>query len=180
MQHAAIQSLSKNGVYVPFSVSLPIGRDLSEEEVQNQTSVIKIREHVLTSVPFVFKPISKRHVDKYITSIGKKKATGLDDLSTKVLKKPYLCHLTRMINRMFEDSTFPKYMKNARVTPIYKKEEPLLKKILSACKCITHLVKEEEDQSGSIKNDLSERGLSGEDAQDRPRWRRLTRHIDPT
>ena len=32
----------------------------------------------------------------------------------------------------------------------------------------------------SIRNDLSEKGLSGEDAQDRPRWRRLTRHIDPT
>ena len=29
----------------------------------------------------------------------------------------------------------------------------------------------------SIRNDLSE---PGEDAQDRPRWRRLTRHIDPT
>ena len=33
---------------------------------------------------------------------------------------------------------------------------------------------------GSIRNDLSERELSAEDAQDRPRWRRLTRHIDPT
>ena len=32
----------------------------------------------------------------------------------------------------------------------------------------------------SIRNDLSERGLSDEDAQDRPRCRRLTRHIDPT
>ena len=104
--------------------------------MKNHTSVIKIREHVVTSVPsvsvpFVFKPISERQVDKYITSIGKKKATGLDDLSAKVLKiikKPYLCHLTRMINRMLEDSTFPKYMKNARVTPIYKKEDPLLKK----------------------------------------------------
>ena len=32
----------------------------------------------------------------------------------------------------------------------------------------------------SIRNDLSERGLSEEDAQDRPRWRRLIRHIDPT
>ena len=31
-----------------------------------------------------------------------------------------------------------------------------------------------------IRNDLSERELSGEDAQDRPRCRRLTRHIDPT
>ena len=32
----------------------------------------------------------------------------------------------------------------------------------------------------SIRNHLSERGLSEEDAQDRPRWRRLTRHIEPT
>ena len=32
----------------------------------------------------------------------------------------------------------------------------------------------------SIRNDLSERGLSEEDAQDRPTWRRPTRHIDPT
>ena len=32
----------------------------------------------------------------------------------------------------------------------------------------------------SIKNDLSERELSGEDAQDRVQWRRLIRHIDPT
>ncbi len=32
----------------------------------------------------------------------------------------------------------------------------------------------------SIRNDLSERGLSEEDAPDRPRWRRLIRHIDPT
>ena len=32
----------------------------------------------------------------------------------------------------------------------------------------------------SIKNDLSERGLSEEYAQDRPRWGRLIRRIDPT
>ena len=32
----------------------------------------------------------------------------------------------------------------------------------------------------SIRNDLSEREVSGEDAQDRAKWRRLIRHIDPT
>ena len=72
------------------NIANDIDRDLSEEEleVQNHTSVIKTREHAPTgSVPFVFKPISERQVDKYITSIGKKKATGLDDLSAKVLKK---------------------------------------------------------------------------------------------
>ena len=32
----------------------------------------------------------------------------------------------------------------------------------------------------NISNDLSERELSGEDAQDRAKWRSLIRHIDPT
>ena len=32
----------------------------------------------------------------------------------------------------------------------------------------------------SIRNDLSERELSGEDAQERAKWIRLIRHIDPT
>ena len=31
----------------------------------------------------------------------------------------------------------------------------------------------------NIKNDLSERELSGEEAQDRVQWRRLVRNIDP-
>ena len=31
----------------------------------------------------------------------------------------------------------------------------------------------------STRNDLSERELSGEEAQDRVKWRRLVRHIDP-
>ena len=32
----------------------------------------------------------------------------------------------------------------------------------------------------SIRNDLSERELSREDTQERAKWRRLIRHIDPT
>ena len=32
----------------------------------------------------------------------------------------------------------------------------------------------------SIRNDLSEGELSREDTQDRAKWRRLVRHIDPT
>ena len=32
----------------------------------------------------------------------------------------------------------------------------------------------------SIRNDLSERELSGEDGQDGAKWRSLIRHIDPT
>ena len=43
--------------------------------------------------------------------------------------------------------------------------------------------KKERTKAGclyNISNDLSERELSGEDAQDRTKWRRLIRDIDPT
>ena len=43
--------------------------------------------------------------------------------------------------------------------------------------------KERKTKAGclyNINNDLSERELSGEDAQDRAKWRRLIRDIDPT
>ena len=32
----------------------------------------------------------------------------------------------------------------------------------------------------NIRNDLSQRELSGEEAQDRVKWRRLIRNVDPT
>ena len=43
--------------------------------------------------------------------------------------------------------------------------------------------KERKTKAGclyKINNDMSERELSGDDAQDRTKWRRLIRDIDPT
>ena len=43
------------------NIANDIGRDLSEEEVQNHTRVTEIREHVPTgAVPFVFKTIIRK------------------------------------------------------------------------------------------------------------------------
>ena len=74
----------------------------------------------------------------------------------------------------------------------------------SRLKCYEHVLKREEDEYvdkrvmvmevpgkrrrgktkqrwlDNIKNDLSERELSGEEAQDRIQWRHLIRHIDHT
>ena len=108
-----------------------ICRNLNDEEVKNHESVQKIRENIPRSEPLVFKQVSEKQVNRYIRSIGNAKATGLDNHSAKILKiiQPcYVTHLTRLVNRMFAESTFPESMKNARVTPIFKKEDPLLKK----------------------------------------------------
>ena len=40
--------------------------------------------------------------------------------------------------------------------------------------------KTEAEMMDNIRNDLSERELSGEEAQDRVQWRRLLRNIEPT
>lgn len=114
-------------------VAQDIGRDLSHEEIVNHTSVQKIHENLATKnfLPFEFRPVSQKQVEKYLDKIGNKKATGLDGMSVKILKliKPsYLCHLTDMINRMFKCSEFPTELKQARITPVFKKEDPLSKK----------------------------------------------------
>ena len=39
---------------------------------------------------------------------------------------------------------------------------------------------EEEVWADCVKDDLREKGLSGEEVYDRAAWRRLSSHIDPT
>ena len=67
-------------------------------------------------------------VKKYINKIGLKKATGLDNLSPKILRmtsdvlaKP----ITNIVNCMVKTSVFPDVLKIARVTPVHKKNDTL-------------------------------------------------------
>ena len=102
-------------------------------------------ENVPKIEPFVFKPVSQEQVDNYISHISNKTATGLDNVSAKVLKiiRPaFSVHLTRTINRMFSEAVFPSEMKSARVTPIFKKEGLPSEKVLPSCECITYSIED--------------------------------------
>jgi hypothetical protein len=60
-----------------------------------------------------------------------KKATGMDNISAKILKLTstvMIGPITSLVNSMIESSTFPDTMKIARVSPVYKKENPLDRK----------------------------------------------------
>ena len=46
----------------------------------------------------------------------------------KIIRPAYVPFLTQLVNVMFESNQFPSFMKNSRITPVFKKEDALLKK----------------------------------------------------
>lgn len=59
-----------------------------------------------------------------------KKATGVDKISVKLIKcckSAIVKPITSMINLSIETCSFPDRLKEAQVTPIYKKSDPFLK-----------------------------------------------------
>ena len=93
-------------------------------------SINKIKgKHVITE-SFEFKPTDQKTVSKTIDKFKVKKATGVDKVSVKLLKlgKPSLiAPITNMINSSIECGTFPNRLKEAQVSPLFKKNDPLLK-----------------------------------------------------
>ena len=74
--------------------------------------------------------LSAQKVKRYIAKIGLKKSTGVDNLSPKILRltsSVLAGPITNIVNRMLSTNQFPDQLKLARLSPIFKKEDPLLK-----------------------------------------------------
>ena len=77
---------------------------------------------------FSFVQVDQSKVEKYLKDIGTKKATGIDNVSSKILNLTstvMIGPITSLINSMIKNSTFPDTLKSARISPIFKKENPL-------------------------------------------------------
>ena len=73
---------------------------------------------------FIFQPVNVATVYRLITKLTISKATGIDEISAKVLKAaaPAIAEpLTRIFNMSIATDRFPMEWKAARVTPIFKK-----------------------------------------------------------
>jgi retron-type reverse transcriptase len=86
-----------------------------------------VRNTLRRTVP---KQKKKKKKKKYIQKIGAKKATGIDNMPPKILRMT--CDIlarpiTNIVNHMLRNSTFPDQLKIARISPIYKKDDPLIK-----------------------------------------------------
>ena len=90
--------------------------------------------------------MTEQLVCKFISKLDKNKATGIDNISAKILhlSSPVIAkHITDICNHSIRTSTFPTSWKKARVIPLYKRNStenlenyrpnsilPLLSKIL--------------------------------------------------
>lgn len=65
-----------------------------------------------------------------MNKINIKKAIGADGILAKIVKnyKSYIApQLTALVNLSIENNCFPDKLKEAQVTPIFKKSDPLMK-----------------------------------------------------
>ena len=97
-------------------------------------SVVKIlsqlsgSENSNSSSSFVFHSVLPEQVKLKLKCLNTRKACGYDLIPAKLIKcsADILCYtLTPIINYSFQSATFPSILKNAEVSPIFKKDDPL-------------------------------------------------------
>ena len=90
----------------------------------NHLSILAIRERKKAQINFCFKEVSIEETQKDILNLNNKKASQNSDIPTKTIKEnsdifgKVLCSF---INDSIKPFTFPSCLKEADVTPIYKK-----------------------------------------------------------
>ena len=100
-------------------------------DFSDHPSIEKIKEKIPSSTDtFSFTPVSNDTVEKVISNLNTKKATGVDNISAKIIKEcaPSLSyHISNLINISFIACEFPTGLKRAQVIPLFKKKDPLNK-----------------------------------------------------
>ena len=95
---------------------------------ETHPSIIAIKENKPETPTFEFQLTDIETVSKIISKIDVKKATGVDNVSAKLLKAgtPVLTHhILNLINCSILNSVFPDSLKLAQVAPLFKKLDPL-------------------------------------------------------
>lgn len=88
----------------------------------------KLKEFIASKMPtdktkLSIPPVNGDYVLKSLASLDSHKATGLDGLTSKILKisAPVISsHLTTIFNQSIESGIFPSKWKTARITPVFK------------------------------------------------------------
>ena len=111
------------------TVAENIGKD-TVYDPSDRPSLIEIKKQNDCTNKFVFEKVTTDKVEKIINNINIKKATGADGIPAKLIKcsKSIIApQITSILNMSIDQSVFPDKLKKAQVTPLYKKNDPLLK-----------------------------------------------------
>ena len=110
------------------NVAKDIGSN-NDSDYNSHPSITKIHENQEEQPDtFTFTPVDATYVQKSISKLQTKKATGVDGISAKILKtcsNTMSQPISKLINYSFETRNFPSSLKQAQVIPIYKKKDPL-------------------------------------------------------
>ena len=112
------------------NVANDIGKDVIFDG-NSHPSILKIKNNTQHNTLFDFKPTDVDTINKLVSKINIKKATGVDQISSKLLRAgaPVLNkHITTLVNNTIKTSVFPTRLKEAQVVPLHKKNDPLDKK----------------------------------------------------
>ena len=116
------------------NVAKEIANDATQydQDFLNHPSIQKILENTPkdSNEKFSFKPTTETYVHKVISNLDPKKATGVDNISAKILKSCVSSvsgTISNLINATYESSKFPSGLKGAQVVPLFKKKDPLNK-----------------------------------------------------
>ena len=96
----------------------------------NHPSIKEILNNREQVPDFEFNKVTNENVDKILIKININKATGADGIPAKIVKNCKSCialQLTALVNLSIENNCFPDKLKEAQVTPIFKKRDPLMK-----------------------------------------------------
>ena len=98
----------------------------------SHSSIEVIRHNIRpdNGTTFMFRFVSERDVAKAIKKLSTKKAAGYDELPAKLIKNisiKIIKPVTLLINRCILENEFPKSMKKANITPLFKKKDKLNK-----------------------------------------------------
>ena len=83
-----------------------------------------VESKLSSDVTFDIKPLTLTYVQNQLSTLDTAKATGLNDLSVKMLRlssQVIAAPLTKILNLSIQSRIFPDSLKNAKVTPCFKK-----------------------------------------------------------
>ena len=129
-----------NDFYINIAKEIGINNQTSDTATTTHPSIQAIKDNspIEGFENFDFKPVSESQVLKIINSLSSKKATGVDQIPPKILKagaEVLSGPVSSIFNKGVSQNQFPDRLKVAQVSPIFKKDDPFIRRTtdLSVC-----------------------------------------------
>ena len=140
-----------NNYFINIASNIPVPLDINSLTTQgvidaysNHPSIKCIRNNVTSQNNFSFQTVSSSQIKQKIKCLKTNKASGYDMLPAKLIKlasETLSVSLMPIINNSLKQNIFPTDLKPAIVSPVYKKNDNMLKKNYRPISILTSLSK---------------------------------------